>query len=158
MIYSCILRYILVNSGKFRYLQESIPVHQRIYISTALSLTIWTGRKLGGLRQQIQIYDLGIKSDCLTIRPLWYCVLESRWRESDLRLGFVLPVGKCSLSRNTRNTNLDFEHQILTSSKLHKLRRRDEYLNMLNHLDPTISQSSLIFFKPLWTFIWEHHE
>ena len=110
MIYSCILRYILVNSGKFRYLQESIPVHQRIYISTALSLTIWTGRKLGGLRQQIQIYDLGIKSDCLTIRPLWYCMLESKSRVSHLRLGFVLPLGKCSLS--TPSIGKDFIEKI----------------------------------------------
>ena len=67
-------------------------------VKLALSLTIWTGRKLGGPRQQIQTYDLGMKSDYLTIRPLWYCMLESRSRVSHLRLGFVLPLGKCSLS------------------------------------------------------------
>ena len=69
-------------------------------VKLALSLTIWTGRKLGGPRQQIQTYDLGMKSDYLTIRPLWYCMLESRSRVSHLRLGFVLPLGNAPYQRH----------------------------------------------------------
>ena len=67
-------------------------------VKFALSLTIWTGRKFGDLRKQIQTYDLGMKSGYLTIRPLLYGMLESRLRVSHLRLGFILPLGECSLS------------------------------------------------------------